>query len=829
MTTENSGNTGTVLHHWRTTVLNGFLTIAVIISVPALAAIVANAISKPAMWPTAIAFSIVEIVLIAMAVFRRLPIWLRVGGFLLVGYAAAALNLAVTGLAGAGSLYLVAIPVLALILIGRRAGLLTSVLSALLATVAVVMIDRGLLIPQQWTRTPWMALTTTLMFLTIVMTLLILFYRFQERLIDGERRAQVELVRAHGLLEAQNVSLEQKVQERTEELAKSNKIQTALYKITDAASTSRDMEQFCAHVHHIVGESMFAENLSIALYDENTGLVSCAYQVDEREDAFPTQPLADLRGMSGYILRTGNAIRHGADYLDDRVGHQEDGPHIKDGIGVPLEADGKILGAISLRSYTEGTRFTDKDDEALGFEARHVATAMTRLRALDAERQRTNELAILSSVSQAMTETLDVKTVTRIVGDKLRDIFGADSAMIMLLDKHTNLIHPYYEYDENEGGYIDYVEPFPLGKGLASRVISTRQPLMLGTLEEEIANGAYFPPEIIEKGSGFFSESWLGVPIVFKDDVLGLVALADARAHAFSGNHLRILQTLSSNVGVAIENARLFQAEQQLRDLQQIHLKDLERELDIGREIQRGFLPSELPRVDGWEIAECFKAAREVAGDFYDTFLLPKGNLVCVVGDVCGKGVGAALFMTLFRSLIRATSKTDVLYGAKDVRALAPAERLHHVMSFTNSYIAETHGDASMFAAVFIGVINLQNGTLTYINGGNEPALVLGESNAVTVLPPTGPVVGIIPDAEFSAREVSLETNDVLLAFTDGIPDALSAENESFGTERLRRLLSSGDTAPRVLLRRIEEQLFQFIGTADQFDDITLLAIKRGQ
>jgi sigma-B regulation protein RsbU (phosphoserine phosphatase) len=265
-----------------------------------------------------------------------------------------------------------------------------------------------------------------------------------------------------------------------------------------------------------------------------------------------------------------------------------------------------------------------------------------------------------------------------------------------------------------------------------------------------------------------------------------------------------------------------------LRDLQRVYLEGLERELDIGREIQKGFLPSELPKADGWEIAAYFKAAREVAGDFYDAFLLPDGYLVCVVGDVCGKGVGAALFMTLFRSLIRATSTTGVFAGAGDSGGLAPAQRLHNVISFTNSYISGTHEDAGMFAAVFIGMVNLQTGTLTYINAGNEPPLILGRGNAATALRATGPVVGMIQDAKFSAKEVSLEANDVLLAFTDGIPDALNAKNDAFGRERLRQLLSGSDMAPRDLLNKIEDRLRQFIGAAEQFDDITLLAIKRG-
>jgi serine phosphatase RsbU (regulator of sigma subunit) len=128
-----------------------------------------------------------------------------------------------------------------------------------------------------------------------------------------------------------------------------------------------------------------------------------------------------------------------------------------------------------------------------------------------------------------------------------------------------------------------------------------------------------------------------------------------------------------------------------------------------------GFLPPELPCVYGWEIAAYFKAAHEVAGDFYDAFLLPDGNLVFVIGDVCGKGVGAALFMTLFRSLIRATSTTDYFQKREDAPALTPAERLLHVIGFTNNYLAETHSSAT-FATIFIGIVNLQGNKLTYVN-----------------------------------------------------------------------------------------------------------------
>lgn len=265
-----------------------------------------------------------------------------------------------------------------------------------------------------------------------------------------------------------------------------------------------------------------------------------------------------------------------------------------------------------------------------------------------------------------------------------------------------------------------------------------------------------------------------------------------------------------------------------LGDIQQLYLQGLERELEIGREIQMGFLPSELPQVNGWEIAAYFKAAREVAGDFYDAFLLPDGNLVCVIGDVCDKGVGAALFMTLFRSLIRATSITDYFINDKGAHGLTPSERIRHVISFTNNYIAETHRDANMFATVFIGIFDLQGGMLTYINCGNEPPLLVKNGSAVTALQPTGPVIGLMPDVRFSVKEIPMEKSDVMLVFTDGITDAINEANVSFGTAPMLKLLKDRSTSPVTILKEIEEELDRFVGAADQFDDITLLSVKRG-
>ena len=264
-----------------------------------------------------------------------------------------------------------------------------------------------------------------------------------------------------------------------------------------------------------------------------------------------------------------------------------------------------------------------------------------------------------------------------------------------------------------------------------------------------------------------------------------------------------------------------------LRDLQHLYLKGLERELDIAREIQLGFLPSDLPSPEGWEVAAYLKAAREVAGDFYDAFLLPDASLAFVVGDVCGKGVGAALFMTLFRSLIRITATTDAFSTSKEIQSFTPTDRLQHIVSFTNNYVSGTHAAANMFATVFIGIVDLQTGTLNYINCGNESPLLLRNGSVVACLPPTGPVIGVIPDAKYTVQSIQLEQDDLLLAFTDGIPDAINAQNTAFGSERLYHALNGQNTTSELILNLVEDSLSRFIGTTDQFDDITLMAVKR--
>ena len=291
---------------------------------------------------------------------------------------------------------------------------------------------------------------------------------------------------------------------------------------------------------------------------------------------------------------------------------------------------------------------------------------------------------------------------------------------------------------------------------------------------------------------------------------------------------------LKARIGACLEKKRL-------RDNEQLYLKGLERELEIGRQIQAGFLPEKLPQPPGWEIAARLQPARQVAGDFYDAFVTGHDNKIgLVIGDVCNKGVGAALFMTLFRSLIRAIANFEHFTrknlrlmefndftGESDRAIISDEINLKHTVQLTNDYIAITHSQAHMFSTLFFGLLDSNTGSLVYINGGNEPPIIVGPNGIKSKLLRTGPVVGLFPGIDYQVASAHLEPGDILFAFTDGVTDAQNPEGELFSQERLITLLDSPVGSTPALLNKIETALQAHAASADQYDDITMLAVRR--
>ena len=264
----------------------------------------------------------------------------------------------------------------------------------------------------------------------------------------------------------------------------------------------------------------------------------------------------------------------------------------------------------------------------------------------------------------------------------------------------------------------------------------------------------------------------------------------------------------------------------------------LRREMSVARTIQRDFLPQALPDVGGMELEAALRPARDVSGDFYDCFLLSSGEVMLVVGDVCDKGVGAALFMALFRSLIRA-SADPVGGGAiqmiggrhtmvmQALQSASPAEMLTRVAGFTNDYIARLHGRTNMFATVFLASVEPYSGELVYVNAGHEPALIVAGDGGIEELRPTGPALGMLPGSRFTAVTRTLEQGHSLFAFTDGLVEARSPTGETYGGERLREVLRGRRNGPASeLVRAVLDSLETFGRHADPHDDVSMLAAR---
>jgi serine phosphatase RsbU (regulator of sigma subunit) len=283
-------------------------------------------------------------------------------------------------------------------------------------------------------------------------------------------------------------------------------------------------------------------------------------------------------------------------------------------------------------------------------------------------------------------------------------------------------------------------------------------------------------------------------------------------------------------------------ARKRLHDREQLYQKSLEREMEIGREIQAHFLPDSLPTLPGFDFAARLRSARMVSGDFYDLYPLGGGNeVVAVVGDVCDKGVGAALFMALFRSLLKAlTEQSDgVRWNERGsgrerrrdagTRTEAVTGHLLRTVTLANDYIAGTHSRSNMFATVFFAILDGESGLVQYVNAGHEPPAVVGPDGVRRLLP-TGPALGLLPGLPFEVKRTTLAPGETLVAWTDGVTEAQAhGTTELFGEDRTLEVAEgTGGTADE-LLDRLLAAVDAYAAGAEQADDITLLAVRRQQ
>jgi len=290
---------------------------------------------------------------------------------------------------------------------------------------------------------------------------------------------------------------------------------------------------------------------------------------------------------------------------------------------------------------------------------------------------------------------------------------------------------------------------------------------------------------------------------------IGGIYLSLRRDPGGAASLIPAVQSLAALIASALQGARVH--------AQQLAHESVSRELAMAGQVQANFLPDALPDVPGWQLAAMLEPARETSGDFYDVIPLPSGRLGVLIADVADKGMGAALYMALSRTLIRTYA---VEHEDQPGLVLAAANR---------RIIADTR--AGLFVTVFYGVLDPASGELTYSNAGHNPPYVLSARDGFPIeeLNRTGVPLGILDGGTWKQGTTHIAPGDVLLMYTDGITEAQNAQESFFDEDRLREVVRANlGRSAREIQDSVIARVGAFVGDAPQFDDITLMVVLRG-
>jgi serine phosphatase RsbU (regulator of sigma subunit)/putative methionine-R-sulfoxide reductase with GAF domain len=487
---------------------------------------------------------------------------------------------------------------------------------------------------------------------------------------------------------------------------------------------------------------------------------------------------------------------------------------------LPLLVRGEAIGAflVSLQmAWTPGieTGFDPKALAILQGIAHQTSITIDNLRLLEARQEEAYVTAALLQVAQAVVGSSDLNDTLDTIVHLLPILVGIDTCVIYLWDSASRLFRPTQVYAENrreEEAILGL--PFAPGEHTLLDVVRQTGEMHLCQLvdgELPYMEWSRLPCQAytdrLEQPTLSQSDWVLGYPLSLQGQVLGVLMVRETNVSpAFWERRMEIIFGIAQQVSLAIQNDLLKQ--------EMVQTERIEREIQLARQIQETFLPDALPQISRWELDMRWETAREVGGDFYDVFKLEGNRVGLVIADVSDKGLPAALYMTVARTLIRA--------NAADSQS--PAD----VLTEVNKLLVSDSAEAMFITAVYI-ILSLDTGELVYANAGhNLPLLFRRKKNVLDQLPKGGTALGVIDDLTLENHSLLLRPGDVLMLYTDGVTDALSPDGDFFGEDRLFNLVRlHGRETVQNLLEALDDALLDFRRGLAPVDDITLVAVRR--
>lgn len=503
----------------------------------------------------------------------------------------------------------------------------------------------------------------------------------------------------------------------------------------------------------------------------------------------------------------------------------------------PMVSQTDLQGAL-LVDYSENNSEDNKDlwDEKFiiiqGI-AHQMAIAVENIRLIQSQEEEAYVSIALLQVAQAIVSATEIDDVLSMVTRITPILVAMRRCVIYLWDFQRNIFHLSQSYGIARTELADIPTQYKPGEFPLLESVRQSNHIACHQIEDdtfsihdwiELNKDDYIfinpaehkpgQPTVIDLADILRSRKGLllAYPLAIKSTIYGvMITEEELTDRGIPSYHVRerrveIVTGITQQVALAIQN-NILQQEALQREI-------LDRELQLAQEIQANFMPEDLPSLEGWDIDVIWKPARQVGGDYYDVFMLPDGTLGLVIADVADKGMPAALFMTLVRTLLRATARDNK----------TPSEALCEV-----NELLVPDAKNGMFVTLVYGIINPDNGDFVFANAGHVPPIIISDNSISLVeLFPSGMALGVLNGIAIEEQCLKLSPGDCLLFYTDGVSEAFSPTGDMFGTNRLKQLIISYKiTSVSHLLDMIVAAVQEFTSSAPISDDLTIVGLYR--
>jgi sigma-B regulation protein RsbU (phosphoserine phosphatase) len=484
---------------------------------------------------------------------------------------------------------------------------------------------------------------------------------------------------------------------------------------------------------------------------------------------------------------------------------------------IPLVSHGELLGAFLVSHSSSGefgvrNKFTGQTLAILSGIAQQTSVTLENIHLIENRQEEAYITAVLLQVAQAVVTQNNLQDILQTIVYLLSILVGLDTSIISIWDPKKSM-HTITNVTSSSHIETDAIlgKTFQSGEfPILDRVVTEDQMFAcpLADLESNLDSWKKLECNSLTDFGQSQQVNWLlGFPLSIKGEVYGVLLAKEKNIQPlFHSKRLELIKGVAQQTTMAIQNERLKE--------EMVDRERMEREFQLARDIQKTFLPEIMPNFEGWDIDLRWHTAREVGGDFYDVFETRNHHIALVIADVADKGMPAALYMTVTRTLIRAAAQT----------LSSPGKILERV-----NELLEMESRNGMFVTALVAILDPKTGILNYANAGhNLPLWVKSDPRDVVQLEKDGIALAVVSDATYKDKQIQLSRNDSLLLYTDGVTEATNPDNELFSEPRLIEILTTGlNSSSDKILNMVEESIIEFRKGEPSSDDLTMICIHR--